>query len=102
MGKYRTRLVDATRRLLKSGTGENEALLTLTEIGIGKKEANAILSDAKKPAGPSFNGGKTQKPEHDSFWDAPVGTYFGSAPTASAQAEGKYRKVLSFFKWLIR
>lgn len=99
MGKTRDRLVDATRRLLFGGTNEGDAVKSLVEIGIGKAEAKSIVGEAKALA---ENEAPKKKEEQsaDSFWDAPVGTYFGDLH--GANAGGGHRKIFSFIKWLAK
>ncbi len=99
MGKTRDRLVDATRRLLAAGTGDDEAAKSLVEIGIGKAEAKSIVSEAKAML--SSNGQKKQQAKAaDSFWDAPVGTYFGDLH--DQKGEGVHKGLFSFLRWLAK
>ncbi len=99
MGKTRDRLVDATRRLLAGGTNEADAVKSLVEIGIGRLEAKSIIGEAKALAENESQKRKEEK-SADSFWDAPVGTYFGDLH--GANAEGGHKKIFSFIKWLAK
>ncbi len=97
MGKTRERLVDATKRLLSSGTGEDEATKSIVEIGIGKAEAKSIVNEAKAlldHESPKKQDAKSS----ESFWDAPVGTYFDGVK----REEGGHRHIFSFLKWLAK
>lgn len=99
MGSYRDKLVDATKRLLQVGTSEDDAVKSMVEVGIGPKDAKSVLKGAKKLLAKEPEEKRRLPVSTEDFWDAPVGTYFGNLPQQDAEA---HKKVLSFFKWLIR
>jgi KaiC/GvpD/RAD55 family RecA-like ATPase len=50
MVENKARLVDATKRLLQSGTSEDEAIKSMTEVGLSYEEAKSIVEEAKNLA----------------------------------------------------
>ena len=97
MKENRDRLVDATRRLIETGTSEDEALKSMTDIGVSQKEAKGILEDAKvearlegTPPGeinkkePAITPDPQIKNNENDFWDSKEGSFFVS--------EGKKKK----------
>ena len=48
MVENKSRLIDATRRLIESGTSEEEAKKSMTDIGVSDEEALSIVTEAQK------------------------------------------------------
>ena len=88
MVENKERLVDATKRLLASGTSEDEAKKSMTDIGVSDDEAQSILDEAKNAKSskkPIFDkaeeitepkGTKEVKPSSSDFWDSSSGGFF--------------------------
>ncbi|MAG18237.1 MAG: hypothetical protein CL944_02065 [Candidatus Diapherotrites archaeon] len=74
MVENKQRLIDATKRLIHTGTSEEEAMKSMTDIGINEKEAKDIMEQAK--ADPKHSENKVaektaeKKPPSDGFWDS--------------------------------
>lgn len=84
MVENKERLIDATKRLLMSGTAEQDAVLSMTEVGLSEPEAKSIVQQAKgllqiNPQDGQSPAGKNPNPsaeKQESFWNSDTGKFF--------------------------
>jgi len=97
MVENKERLIDATKRLLASGTSDEEAKKSMTDIGVSDDEAQSIVDEAKKSKSakkPIFDkpeqitepkGTKEVKQSTSDFWDSSSGGFFHAKTTTTSK-----------------
>ena len=84
MEKRKQMLLDATERLLKAETNEEEIVKSLVDIGVSEEEAKGLIKEAKKEKGQKKAEGAEQR-EKKSFWDTSGEKYFKTKEISGAE-----------------
>lgn len=93
MVENKARLIDATRRLLQSGTSEEDAAKSMTEVGLSHSEAAQIVLQAKEVPNPAQTGEDSSQDLGD-FFDSESEKFFSQKPDSEdvdSLKEGKAR-----------